>query len=309
MPRARRWDPSERVGERSWRFGRYRLLRPDPPSGLKILWRCARDWSAARSGAAVADRPKSLAWRGYAPLDARMSLRATAAAGDIAEGLRRWRSWTYLAVEAVKNQYRRTVIGPWWLTSETRVGVVGLAVLFGAIFHQPLDDSYHTWLRDSSVTRCSRTTGREPRSSSTTREPPEHPPAVSMLVFQTVCVELLQFGHNLIIVVASSRWASCPSPRCSSSSIPAMLAFDRQRRRIGLWLGPTVARFRDVGPFVASVLQVMMFFTPVFWRVEEISEAAALSRPWNPFTYLLDIFRDPLLGRSRRPPRCGSACS
>ena len=64
-----------------------------------------------------------------------------------------------------------------------------------------------------------------------------------------------------------------------------------------MWLGPTVARFRDVGPFVASVLQMMMFFTPVFWRVDEISEGSrAVLVRWNPFAYLLALFREPLLG-------------
>ena len=32
-----------------------------------------------------------------------------AATSDIREGLRRWRSWSYLSVENVKNRYRRTV--------------------------------------------------------------------------------------------------------------------------------------------------------------------------------------------------------
>src|SRR5690348_1260731 len=44
-------------------------------------------------------------WHGYAPLDAPASARAAAAAGDVFEGLRRWRLWSYLAAESVKNQY------------------------------------------------------------------------------------------------------------------------------------------------------------------------------------------------------------
>jgi ABC-type polysaccharide/polyol phosphate export permease len=66
---------------------------------------------------------------------------------------------------------------------------------------------------------------------------------------------------------------------------------------LGLWLGPTVARFRDVGPFVASILQVMVFFTPIFWRVDTIHpDSRTLLLAWNPFSYFLGIFRDPLLG-------------
>ena len=85
-------------------------------------------------------RPATFAWHGYAPLDASLGAQMRAAAGDVAEGIRRWRSWTYLAVESVKNQYRRTVIGPWWLTLQTAAYVFGLAILFGAIFRRPLDE-------------------------------------------------------------------------------------------------------------------------------------------------------------------------
>jgi homopolymeric O-antigen transport system permease protein len=226
-----------------------------------------------------------------------MSLRATAAAGDVAEGLRRWRSWTYLAVEAVKNQYRRTVIGPWWLTLQTSAYVIGLAVLFGAIFHQPLDE-FLPYVAGGFIcyTLLAGLTGKGAEvfvnNSSTllsTRQP------LSMLVFQTVCVELLQFAHNLLIVLAFVALGLVPVTPLLV--VPAVIAMTVNGVAVGLWLGPTVARFRDVGPFVASVLQVMVFFTPVFWRVDEISAGSrAALVAWNPFTYLLTIFRDPLLG-------------
>ena len=228
-----------------------------------------------------------------------MAVRATAAVGDVAEGLRRWRSWFYLAVEAVKNQYRRTVIGPWWLTLQTAAYVVGLAVLFGAIFHQPLDE-FVPYVAAGFIcyTLLAGLTGKGAdvfvNSAGTllsTRQP------LSMLVFQTVCVEFLQFAHNLLIVVVFVAFGMVPISPLLLLVVPAVIAIAVNGIAVGLWLGPTVARFRDVGPFVASVLQVMMFFTPVFWQVEQIDEGSrAALVGWNPFAYLLGLFRDPLLG-------------
>jgi ABC-type polysaccharide/polyol phosphate export permease len=230
-----------------------------------------------------------------------MALRTTAAVGDVVEGIRRWRSWTYLAVEAVKNQYRRTVIGPWWLTLQTAAYVVGLAVLFGAIFHQPLDD-FVPYVAGGFIgyTLLAGLTGKGADvfvNNSTTLLSTRQP--LSMLVFQTVCVELLQFAHNLLIVVAFVAFGLVPVSPLLLLVVPAVLAITINGVAIGLWLGPTVARFRDVGPFVASVLQVMMFFTPVFWKVDQIDEGSrAALVGWNPFAYLLGLFRDPLLGNS-----------
>lgn len=240
-----------------------------------------------------------LTWHGYAPLDASLGAQTRAAAGDVAEGIRRWRSWTYLAVEQVKNQYRRTVIGPWWLTLQTAAYVFGLAILFGAIFHQPLDEfvpyvacGFIGFTLLAGLTRQAADVFVENASTLTsTRQP------LSVLIFRAVTIELLQFGHNLVIIAAFLAVGIVQVTPQLLLVIPAVLIVLLNGLATGLWLGPTVARFRDVGPFVTSVLQVMMFFTPVFWQVDEIhpdSRTALVG--WNPFAYLLALFRDPLLG-------------
>lgn len=241
----------------------------------------------------------TLAWHGYAPLDASMGARISAAAGDVAEGIRRRRSWTYLAVEQVKNQYRRTVIGPWWLTLQTAAYVFGLAILFGSIFHQPLDEfvpyvggGFIGFTLLAGLTRQAAEVFVDNASAITsTRQP------LSVLVLRGAMVELLQFGHNLVIIGAFVVAGLVPLGPQLLLIVPAVLIILVNGLALGLWLGPTVARFRDVGPFVNSILQVMMFFTPVFWRVDEIhpdSRNALVG--WNPFAYLLGLFRDPLLG-------------
>lgn len=241
----------------------------------------------------------SFAWHGYAPLDASLATQTRAAAGDVAEGIRRWRSWSYLAVESVKNQYRRTVIGPWWLTLQTAAYVLGLAILFGAIFQQPLDEfvpyvagGFIGFTLLSGLTRQGADVFVNNASTLTsTRQP------LSILVLRAGMVELLQFGHTMVIIAAFIAIGIVPLTPTLLLVIPAVLIILLNGLAIGMWLGPTVARFRDVGPFVTSILQVMMFFTPVFWRVDEIhpdSRSALLG--WNPFAYLLGLFRDPLLG-------------
>jgi ABC-2 type transport system permease protein/lipopolysaccharide transport system permease protein len=64
---------------------------------------------------------------------------------------------------------------------------------------------------------------------------------------------------------------------------------------MALWLAPAVARFRDVDPFVAAVLQMLVFFTPIFYRASDLGGRRSLIR-WNPLTYILEAFRDPLIG-------------
>jgi ABC-type polysaccharide/polyol phosphate export permease len=57
------------------------------------------------------------------------------------------------------------------------------------------------------------------------------------------------------------------------------------------------ARFRDIPQIVSALLQLAMFMTPVFWRPEQIHTRQFILT-YNPFYYMLDLTRSPLLGGS-----------
>lgn len=67
----------------------------------------------------------------------------------------------------------------------------------------------------------------------------------------------------------------------------------------GLIIAPLLARFRDVGPFINSILSVMLFILPIMWRPEDLgSDIARLAVGFNPFYHYLQILRLPLVGES-----------
>ena len=249
--------------------------------------------------AAAPANPKRSGWTGYAPLDAGTIVSLQAAATDVAEGLRRWRSWRYLAMETVKNSYRRTVLGPWWITLQTAAFVVGIAVIFG----QMLDESFREFVPYVAVgliafnllaglTRAGANVFVAAAGTmKSTRQP------LASLVLQNVTVEFIQFGHNVLIYAVFLALGLVPMSWHMLVAIPMILVIALNGLLVGLWLGPTVARFRDVKPLVESVLQVLIFFTPVFYRISDLEDTARYYLlGWNPFTYLLSAFRAPLIG-------------
>lgn len=245
-----------------------------------------------------ATRPIHATWAGYAPLEASNRVRIHAAASDLRAGLYMWRTWTYLAFETIKNQYRRTVLGPWWITLQTVAFVLGLA----AIFSQILNADIKTFLPYvavgllvfnllSGLTRAASTvfTGAAD-SMKSTRQP------LSNLVLKAVAVELIQFGHNALIFVAFVAIGLVPLSLKMLIAVPVLGLIVANGVALGFWLGTAVARFRDVDPLVGSILQILVFFTPVFYRLEDLdrgSRGALLG--WNPFLYLLESVRQPLL--------------
>lgn len=67
---------------------------------------------------------------------------------------------------------------------------------------------------------------------------------------------------------------------------------------IGLALAPLVVFYRDIGVALPSILLMILFATPIFFRMEAMPPwAQAISR-WNPFFILTDWVREPLIFHS-----------
>src|SRR6185437_14183157 len=67
---------------------------------------------------------------------------------------------------------------------------------------------------------------------------------------------------------------------------------------MGILLGMVSTRFRDVPQLVGSLVQVMMFVTPVFWYASQLSAGRAHFLVYNPLMHLIDVIRMPLLGQA-----------
>lgn len=237
-------------------------------------------------------------WTSYAPLDASYGRRLRASAADVLEGLAQHRAWRYLAVEHVKNSYRRTVLGPWWLTAQTLLFVLGVGYVFSRLNGQPVKvflpyvtTGYLTFALLAGITRaCANVFVSQAGLIKSTRQP------LTSLVLRAVAIETILFAHNVIIVAGffAVRLID-PSPWLILAPL-AVLVILINGVALGLWLGPLVARFRDLAPAVESVLSLLVFFTPIFYRASIFKGMQRLVVAWNPYTYFVDLFRDCILG-------------
>jgi ABC-type polysaccharide/polyol phosphate export permease len=243
-------------------------------------------------------------WTGYAPLDAGVGAQFQAAVNDMREGLRRWRSWSYLSAENVKNRYRRTVLGPWWLTLQMGIFVTGITIVFGHLLHTGLREflpyvavGYIVFILLVGLTNSA--AGVFVLGSGTlksTRQP------LSNLVLRDVGVEFIHFGHNLVLYLVFLVVGLVPLGPKMLIALPVAGVIAVNGLFVGLWLGIAVARFRDVQPFINSILGVLIFFTPVFYHPKQLSSAIQIVvLSWNPFTYFIQAFRAPLIGAPLLP--------
>ncbi|HET6238714.1 MAG TPA: ABC transporter permease [Acetobacteraceae bacterium] len=216
---------------------------------------------------------------------------------DVVDGLRLWRLAVRLGWLDIKLRYRGSMLGPFWLTISTAVMVTALGVLFATLYHMDVRD-YLPFLALSQVLwgflstlvsdGCSCFTSSEPLILSI-RMP------LSVHALRVLVRGLLILAHNVVVIVGVDLWFSLWPGTVLLLAIPGMLLWMVDAFALCLILGAIGARFRDIPPIVASIVQIAFFVTPVIWKPVQLG-ARAWILPYNPFFDLIEVVRAPLLG-------------
>jgi hypothetical protein len=63
---------------------------------------------------------------------------ADVAAAEIIDGFRTWRVWTILGWDDIRQRYRRSILGPFWITLSMGIFISLLGGIYGRLFHMAL---------------------------------------------------------------------------------------------------------------------------------------------------------------------------
>jgi len=231
--------------------------------------------------------------------DADMSFAARnrLAFADIVDGAKLWRLACMLGWFDIRLRYRGSMLGPLWLTLSTAVLVGALGVLYSTLFKMALRD-YLPFLAISQILwSFISTTVAEGCTCFTSVDAVVRSVRMPFVLhaMRSVVRNVAVMAHNLIVIVVVYAYFDLWPGLNLLLTIPAMLLWLLNALAVTLLLGAFCARFRDVGPIVGSVMQIMFFVSPVIWKPEQLGQAAVYL-PLNPFYSLLEIMRSPLLG-------------
>jgi ABC-2 type transport system permease protein/lipopolysaccharide transport system permease protein len=224
------------------------------------------------------------------------------ALGDIVSGLRAYELWSTLGWHDIRQRYRRSVVGPFWITISMAAMIVGLSYLYSGLFDQQFFQ-YITYVALGIIVFTLISTivneGADVFISSgriilQTKVP------FSVYVYRMIWRNILFFGHNFLIYCLLVLFGFVHIGPLSLLAVVGLFFIAFNGVWIGLVLGPLSARFRDVPPIIASVMQLAFFLTPVFWRPEQMQGRQAFVL-LNPFYYMLEMVRMPLLGQMPTP--------
>jgi homopolymeric O-antigen transport system permease protein len=220
-----------------------------------------------------------------------------AALNDFLEGIRRWELWGTMGWYDVRQHYRRSVLGPFWLTLSMAIMVGALGFLYGGLFGHSMRDYlpylalgliFWGFMASFMTEGCTVFTAAAPFIHQINAP-------LSIYVFRLLWKNLIILAHNtLVFVVIAAVFGVWPGA-AGLLVVPSLIVICLAGLSASVLLGVFTSRFRDIPPIVTSLVQILFFVSPILWKPEQVA-GQALFVEGNPFFHLLNIVRQPLLG-------------
>ena len=219
--------------------------------------------------------------------------------GDLLAAIAAYDLWSFLAWQDIKIKYRRSKIGPFWITTSMAVFCVALGVVYSQLFKTEISEllpylaiGMVVW---SFVASC---VGEMPNlfvdNASYIKDMRINPLTILLRVLTR---NAIIFGHNLLIVLGIYLYFGIWPGWTGLLALPGFLLVILNLAVIGIPLSIVGARFRDLAQITQSILQVVFFITPIFWFPRLLAEGSWVIAA-NPVAYFIDLVRSPLLGHA-----------
>ena len=211
--------------------------------------------------------------------------------------------WTKLAWMELVQSYRRTLLGPFWITLHLVIFVGAMTIVYGALFSVPtleylaflscgliawiwvqalLTDvgntfiNYHAFIRSTPINK-------------------------SLFVWTTVCKLVITLSHHMIVWVALVLLGIVNVSIHSLLIVPAIVVLFVFSIPVTAVAAILFTRYRDLQRLVTSIVVVLMMITPIFWQPSMLTGWRSAVYLLNPVYYLIEFLRAPLLGERLDP--------
>jgi ABC-2 type transport system permease protein len=228
------------------------------------------------------------------------------AADDLIGGWKQRQLWGHLAWQDIRQRYRRSVLGPIWITISMAVTAVALGVLYAGLFQNDLSVQLPYILVGFIVWAFISGCISEGSEVFITNEGliKQLPAPLSVHVYRLVWRQVLFFAHNMIVYAIMFVIFPQPLGWTSLTVFPALVLLAVNGAWVALLLGIVTTRFRDMAPITQSLVQLLFFLTPIVWIYQDLLDNPAVADrarlvEFNPLLHFIEIVRQPLLGEEQ----------
>lgn len=236
------------------------------------------------------------------PASQSMTLRTAFA--DLIQGAKQRELWFMLGIQDIKQRYRRSVLGPFWITIATGVMAAALGLLYSMLFQIPVAEflphvtvGLIMWNFISGAIKEGSTVFIDNEGLIK-----QLPAPLSVHVYRLVWRQTLFLGHDLIIwlllIIIFPRHLGWEF----FLFIPALALLLVNGVWVAMFFGIVATRFRDVAPLLEALTQLLFYVTPIVWMTNTLKDqgGAVASRARiaeiNPLYHYMEIVRAPMIG-------------
>lgn len=221
---------------------------------------------------------------------------------DLIDGMANWRLWSMLGWNDIHQRYRRSALGPFWITISMAIFVVLLGVIYSKLFHQDLavflpyvamgiiawgfiagttTEACNQFIENVGIIRQIRL-------------------PYTVYAMRMIWRSFIVLLHTVVLIVPIAVFFRLEIGFATLLVLPGMLLVILNQIWLSIVIGVIATRFRDTSQLVATAIQISMFVTPIMWPVSAIPDAMLIAEI-NPFYHLIELVRAPLLGGVAEP--------
>ena len=225
---------------------------------------------------------------------------------DFKESLQHWRIWLMLAYQDIKLRYRRSVLGPFWITISMAITVYSMGYLYSHLFRINFNDYFPYlvggilgWsLISTNILDFVEVFILSENIIKQIKLP------YTIHIHRVAARNTIIFFHHLLIIVPAVmifHATAKTSGYLLMMLIPGLLLIYINAFCYGIVIAMIGTRFRDVPQIIKSFISVVFFVTPVIWNPDLLPADKRFFISLNPFYSFIELIRAPLTGHFMTP--------
>lgn len=216
---------------------------------------------------------------------------------EMLTALKRHPQWLYLGVQDIKLRYRRSIIGPWWVTISSGIMIAMLGFLWSHIFNQAIETylpfftlGFILWNWISAQLNDAASGFNAFQGTIKQIKLP-----FPIFTLRLAVRQMLVLLHNTVIILLVLLFIGKSVSWVSLLAIPGLILIQFVVTLLSIIVMIFCSRYQDMTQVVNVFTQIIFYFTPILWQVELIRNKPYIAE-WNPFYHWIEMIRAPLLG-------------
>jgi len=219
---------------------------------------------------------------------------------DLFDGTRNWLVWYVLGLSEVRQRYRRSMIGPFWVSISMGVQAIVMGFVLSFLFKTDITRflpflciSLVTWnFFSNSLTEGSNSFISMSGVILQIKRP------YWIYIMLVLWRNAIIYGHTVVIFfIAAFIYGVYPT--LTYLLIPlGLILFIANVSWMVLAAALLSARYRDIPLMIQNAFSVLVWLTPVYYLPEQLGPRARLVIDLNPLTYVIEVARAPFLNQA-----------